>query len=418
MNQKIQLAIVFAAKGIGAALSVLTVALISRFYGLEVLGLYSLALTIANVGALVSSWGLGTSYLMDYQVGPNGDSGRPLAMIVISLLSCLAVFPLMLVVAKRFNLEEISPIVALFAVLSIFSVKTSFLLAKKKQILNSLLDEIVRPAVPLICVIVGYLFLSATDKENNLSVSLLASYLLLAVAVGLALKFSLLSNAWSISNSILYVRDRWRFLVKNGAAVTGSLVLVLLVAQVDRFLVRDLAGAEILGLYAIAQTATNILTYVGQSIILVATPEIVRCVKLGRFEEIGEICKKYSLFLLIVSGGGIFGALLLGKYYFSLFGVKPEFMEQGVLALVILMVGQGLAAFFGFGITVSTYVARRKFLLGSQILAVVVVIVLCVALVPQWGVVGAAVATSIGSVLVKALLWYRHRCNGLRVGIV
>lgn len=93
-------------------------------------------------------------------------------------------------------------------------------------------------------------------------------------------------------------------------------------------------------------------------------------------------------------------------------------MEQGVLALVILMVGQGLAAFFGFGITVSTYVARRKFLLGSQILAVVVVIVLCVALVPQWGVVGAAVATSIGSVLVKALLWYRHRCNGLRVGIV
>jgi O-antigen/teichoic acid export membrane protein len=186
-----------------------------------------------------------------------------------------------------------------------------------------------------------------------------------------------------------------------------TLSLALVNSQLIAVLVGALSSTTDVGLYRIASTTANMAIVVGATLGGVVGPYITT------FHERGDVKRLSRLATYSAWCGALPAIALLVTYVLAgdkllglAFGAK---FVPALPALVILTVGQTFNAATGVVTTLLNMTGHERDALRGAALGATTSLVLCLALIPGFGVIGAAVASTFGIAAEKLFLVLRVR---------
>lgn len=159
--------------------------------------------------------------------------------------------------------------------------------------------------------------------------------------------------------------------------------------RADQWLLGSMAGARELGLYSIAVAWAETLYYLPGVLVLVQRPDLVRA---GAREAVQRAVRVCRVGLVLSSGAAL---VLIGAAPLLCVGVFGQPFEGSVDELRVLALGA--AGIVVFELLTNALTAQRKPMLGSAAIGVAFVLTaaLDLLLIPRYGGMGAAVATTV-----------------------
>lgn len=203
-----------------------------------------------------------------------------------------------------------------------------------------------------------------------------------------------------------------RELLAFSAPFTVTATMLMLFQNIDVLMLGALATTGEVGVYTAVYPLATLLTSVLTSFGFLFMPVLSDLHAEERREQMRrtfEVVSKWVLlatlpvFLLFVTFPGTVIGLTFG----------PEYTDGG-LALSVLVVGFGLHAVAGLAGKALTAMGRSRTIMYDTVLVAVVNVALNLVLIPRYGVLGAAFATTAGYVVMDALyLAQLHRALGV-----
>lgn len=409
--------LVFGTKIFGAIFTLLLGMLISRFYGIEFFGNFSILLFIINIGSIISSWGLNVYYLDNINSRLRYKGLQEFGVLYSNVILSIVIFPFVIILGYIMLPKIFLWMIPSYIVISLLIVKSTILTSKGYYLSNSVFDNIIRTSFPLLFLIISLYFFNYILESELLAESFSMVYLLSHILMLIILIFYM-SNKFKLwiyfGYGMSYIRHHLKSMWINGCYITVPLLLIILIAQFDRVIILNLSSEEILGIYVIAQSALNIIDYAMLSVITVITPTISNYIKENNLIKLHELCKKNALILFLYGVLCVISAIFIGEYFFLLYGVQSN---EGVICLIIILIGYTISQLFGFGFTVASYSKHKNNLIKWQFLILIFTIVNSFILTYVLGIIGSAVAVSLSNIISKFIPWFYLRKFGLYVGV-
>ena len=167
-------------------------------------------------------------------------------------------------------------------------------------------------------------------------------------------------------------------------------------SQTDLLMIGSLLGTREAGIYAVAVQVSMLVLIGLVAVNAIAAPMISELYATGRRDDLQRMVSIAAGGVLAVSLPVALGLTFLGSWVLSFFG--PGFPE-GYAALVILVAGQLVNALAGSVGLLMTMTAHQREAASIMAVSVVANVVLNAALIPRFGIEGAAVATAATTVL-------------------
>jgi O-antigen/teichoic acid export membrane protein len=255
---------------------------------------------------------------------------------------------------------------------------------------------IARPALIGIGAAALYLLRGALATNGALGATLIAAYATLVVQY--ALTRHLFDGPQTEGQPIVEFRE-W-FGVGISLLAVSAFVVTLL--QVDIVIVGALRGARDAGIYAAASKTATLVAFVIVAVNAAAAPQFASLWALGRTDELQRLVTKLAGLIFWPSLAIAVGIAALSGPLLGLFG--PEF-SAARSALLVLLIGQVInaaAGSVGYLLTLTGHHREATLALGLSALAC---ILLAGAGVQAFGLVGAALGTTIGFLLWNGALY-------------
>jgi O-antigen/teichoic acid export membrane protein len=200
-----------------------------------------------------------------------------------------------------------------------------------------------------------------------------------------------------------------------GITLLAASAFIITLLQVDIVIVGAFRGSRDAGIYAAASKTATLVAFVIMAVNAAAAPQFASLWALGRVEELQRLVSKLAGLIFWPSLAISVGIAALAGPLLSLFG--PEFREARP-ALLVLIVGQlinAAAGSVGYLLTLTGYHREATRALGLSALAC---ILLAAAGVWAFGLVGAALGSTIGFLLWNgSLYWLVVRKLGIHPSI-
>lgn len=241
-----------------------------------------------------------------------------------------------------------------------------------------------------------------------IAISTAVATIVLMYVLELAITGALLAivAGWSVGLMLLVARlhrlrlgfmPRWdpgflRQAIPLGIPTQLSYLLIVASTRVDLLLVRVLAGSEEAGSYSVALTVGQVTTYAPIALAVAAFPVIASASQEQEARElVGRVCRTTVLTALI-------GAVALGVAIpVALPLTFGSDFAPAVAPALVLLVGGILWGAQWTACRAESARGRPAILLGSFGASLVVMLIADVALIPPFGILGAAVAALLGS---------------------
>jgi O-antigen/teichoic acid export membrane protein len=180
------------------------------------------------------------------------------------------------------------------------------------------------------------------------------------------------------------------------------------------YLAYDRSPEEV-GIFSVALKIATSLSFVLFAVNAVAAPIFSRLYHQGKSAELFTVARKSSRMIFWMVFPVIVVLALSGQWLLEgIFG--PEF-ASGYLALMILLAASTILASVGSVDFLMNMTGHQKALRNIILIALVVSFVVCVALIPSWGLNGAAMAYLAGVAVWRlGALFFLHRQHGIWVG--
>ncbi len=395
--------------GVYLAGTIFTVALgylfkvyLARVLGAEALGAYALGLTLVGFVGTFNSLGLATSavrFAAVYRAERNWTALRALlwrgiAILVAANILFAAIFlKLGGVVAVRFyHSLLLARYIPWFSALMLLGVITTFyerILAGYKEVgRRTLITNFVgSPVMMLLAVLLiklgwglrGYLLAQVTG-------AVLVAALLLTAVWKFTPGEAKLSFDWPPSLG----REVWSF----SRAAMGLVLLQFLMSQVDKIALGFYRGARDVGIYSISAALVAYVSLILNSVNQVFSPMIADLHAKKDHAMLGRLYQALTKWIL-----GMTLPLAITVMFFArpLLGMFGHDFEIGGPVLIIGTAGQLVNCGVGSVGMLLLMSGNQKRLLRVQMTMAVVMTVASIALVPVWGIVGAAVAAAIAN---------------------
>ncbi len=206
-------------------------------------------------------------------------------------------------------------------------------------------------------------------------------------------------------------RALWRFSAVRGVAAAVEIML----EWVDVLLVGALAGPAAAGVYAVVTRCVRASEVVQQAARVVVGPAVSGAFARRDLPTVARLQELVTAAMIWMSWPFFLVLAVFGDVVLSWFG--PGFAD-GHAALVVLCAALALQTAAGAVQTVLLMAGRSTWQLYDKLGALVLMVVLDVALVPSWGVTGAAVAWAFTIVLDTAVVtWQVRRWIGVRASL-
>lgn len=376
---------------------------LARWLGPTNLGLYRIAISVQGITALIANFGIGPAivkYVAEYK--DNKEQLFQLCFsgivnsIVFGIISSIVLVCLSGVIANIFKMNDLSTLLKLLAIVFPFS----SVLQISMGILNGLRNM---KAYALLVII-----------QNGLMVILD----IILVGIGLSIQGAviglIIANIGACIFGLYLCRNFFRFTFINiklnseklllfGSKIFGTNIINLLTSQADILLIGYFLSAREAGYYSIAIAICTLISILPSAVQMITYPTTSEYWAQENFKTLQFMINKsikYSLLILLPLGMiiGYLSKIIVGLIYGNVY-------YPAITPLYILLFGKiitgGIAqpvggSFSGIG--------RPGLALLLDSITAIVAVILDVILIPYFGIIGAAVATS-SAFLVKNLIF-------------
>lgn len=210
---------------------------------------------------------------------------------------------------------------------------------------------------------------------------------------------------------VVVIREFWRF--SAGRALSS--VLEIAIVWSDVLIVAALTGSREAGIYAAASRFVTTGTLVEASLRIAMGPELSSRLVVGDIKSATTLVSITTQWIILLSWPLYIGLAIYAPVLLDVFG---EGFRDGAGALAILSVAMLVSMATGNSQTVLLMSGRSLWQTGNKAVALTANIALNFALVPRWGILGAATAWAV-TILVDsaAALWQVRYLVGLRLSI-
>jgi O-antigen/teichoic acid export membrane protein len=390
---------------------------LARTLGTAGYGAYAFALAWASILAMPASLGLGPLVLRHVaSYAEHGSWGLLRGLVrranqVVAASATLIVLGAAVVgwLLPESSSELLGPFLIgllLVPLIALTSLRQAAVQGLHRVVLGRIPDTLVLPGVFLALVVVAADRLGDRfDAEWATSLNVAAG--LVAFIVGAVLLRALLPT--QVRTAVPEYDSRaW---VRGGLALLGLALLLVVNVQVGTILLGALDGADSAGTYSVASRIAMFTSFFFLAATYPLYPNVARLWAIGDTGSMQRVLTRASRVVLAISSCIAAALLVLAPQVLEVFGAE---FAGGATALRILVLGQLIAVAAGFGGLALVMTPHEGSMALGTGLGVALNIVLTAALIPVWGVNGAALAYAAGSLVAAALVaWLAWRRLGV-----
>ena len=372
-------------------------ALLARWVGAEFLGIYSLANAIMLISEVVAKMGLETGVMRFVsRLNPELDQEK-IQKIIASALKMTTIFSLVIMVALIISsgaivkniLNEpplLKLVIIIFAIAIPFNALTlvsAFATQGFKRLKYKILvTQFLNPTLLLTTMVICYWFISAE--------SALMAPMLITGIIGLFVMLGVLKKVTGVSNNQIMKAKFERSLFKFSYPLMFVTILQTFMHWMDILMLGYFTDATTVGLYHPAARTAGLLQALLLSFISIYAPMMAQFHREGDRKKMDDTYKLVSRWLLMcaIPISAIF-IIFPGKVML-LFG--PEYLPSAKI-LVILTGATFIQAIFGAAGPTLSMSGHTKLVLWNTIGAFALNFGLNIFLIPNYGIIGAAIAT-------------------------
>lgn len=259
---------------------------------------------------------------------------------------------------------------------------------------------VVRPALIAIGATALYVSREILSTSAAIVVTLISAYLVLLAQYVLTRR---LFVGPTVADHPELERREW-FGVGITLLAAGAFTIMLM--QVDIVIVGAMLGSRDAGYYAAASKTASLVSFVIMAVNAAATPHFSSLWALGRVEELQRLITKLAGLIFWPSLAISAGIAALSGPLLDLFGPGFNAAQSSLLVLLIGQVINAAAGSVGYLLTLTGHHREATWALGFSAVAC---IVLAIAGVLAFGLVGAAIGSSLGFLLWNGLLYWLVR---------
>lgn len=263
--------------------------------------------------------------------------------------------------------------------------------------------ELFRNTIKYIPVMLGSIILLSTNDEVLLPQVFIYGFIVLAIITTLLLLYYFSKSAGSFaSNSFSY----GEIATKSFPIAISGMALFLLMSFDVLFLKKYRDDATV-AYYGVAVKIITILTMIVLTVTITISSKIAEYFEAENWKELHSILKKSSRLILLISLPIALFLAVFASPILAFFGQDYLVARE---ALLILIFGQIICAFFGTARVYLNMTGRQAIFQRTLVIAVVINFILNRFLIPEYGMKGAAIAFSLSTLfwnIVAAIIIYK-----------
>lgn len=390
-------------------------------------GLYGIASSVMGYLNLLN-FGIGSAiirYLTKYTVN-NDKKGEQkmfglfmflytIIAVLIAVIGTIVAFNINVFYSSNLTASELETLKVLLLLMTFntavffpFSLYTSVVLAHEKYIFNKVtcvISTILSPAVNLIMLFMGFATIGLVISSTILNIVMC---LLNAVYCHRKLHikpdfhqmpFNLLKEIFSFS-AFIFLGD----------------IVNMLYWSTDKLILGSMVGTVAVAVYNVGATFNNYVQQISVAISGVLIPRINTLVfKTGKQKELSDMFTKVGRLQFLIISFIVSGFIVFGQQFIVIWAGADYYEAFPVALLVMLPVTIPLIQNVGLNIII----AQNKHRFRSIVYAIIAIlnVILTVVLIPDFGIIGASIATCIAYILGPVIImnWYYHKKTGIDV---
>ena len=395
----------FGGMGIGSLFRYLFSIMMARWLGPQMLGIYSLGNAITRIGEIFGIMGLDNGVLRyvsrekekNDKVNNSIYSSIKMGFISSLLIGLLIYFCSDWIVLTLLNEDKfLSTVIKVYALTLPFTVTTliasfatqGFKILKYKVFVN----QIINPFTLLLTMILSYLFFGP-------NIAILAPTVVSAV-IGFFLILYYLKNFVDISINKVFNAKFDNEILKFSLPLMFVSAIGIIMHWTDIIMLGVLDNAYSVGLYHPVERTAGLIRMILFAFASIFAPLFSQYFHEKNQTKMLEVFQISTKWILLTSLPLFIFLILFSNTILMLFG--SEF-GNNALALPILTVGIMIQAVFGLGSPSLTMSGFQKYNLINALVALFTNIFLNIMLIPQFGIAGAAMGTTIALFLISLL---------------
>ena len=410
-------ALAFGLRVIGAGLAFILNVVAARLLGAEGAGLYFLALSITMVGSVVARMGMESSLLRFVSSrAAKGDWGEVKGVFLLGarLAGCTSlVLAVICAVSAEWLAESVfdEPKLAeplKWASFGIVTFSIQLIVAESlkgiKRVRDSMLvSSVLYPLIALLFIWPSVAFMGAAGANfSYVASTAIASLVGLLAWFRVTGKQSDKASEFPLSLLWKSCRSMWVATIVNRAVIVWGPLLLLGIWSTT----------EDVGVFGAVTRISTLISFFLLSINTVLAPKIAEFHHRGDNKNLARLATRFALMATVAASPMFILLIGYGNWVMGTFGSD---FERGGFALAILSIGQVVSSLTGIAPYVLTISGHETDLRNASLISALVLVVLFVALVPLYGINGAAVATSVATSLACILNVYHVK---RRVGVL
>ncbi|BBB25455.1 oligosaccharide flippase family protein [Amphritea japonica] len=402
----------FFLKIISAGLAYPIAILLARQLGTDGYGVYGFVLAV--VGVLIYLVVFGFDQLVVKNANhinvPDGGNGTyPILSFAFIVIFCLSLLVWASFYASSFFIDSIEDlkleimigllILPIFASRRIF---TSYLRGVGNPVVAIVPEALIQPLIMLTLVLLSYLLGIGLGADLALLFQLTA-YACSVMFIG----FICVSRYKLVPTPVKEFRQVIRFGFKEGLLISGFYMAIMATAEgfamyIDRIMLGIFSSLGDVGIYLVAARNTSFVLFVESAFLLVTMPLISKGYSSG--QDLKKIISLQTLLVFLAVTVFVVFFFIFGEWLVALFG---EGFHDSYKPLVLLSLGYLIGALFGAGPHILMMTGCEKPASIILLFSTVLNVILNLALIPIYGIMGAAVATVVSEILKKSLAYYK-----------
>lgn len=388
----------FILKIIGSILTFTFNVFVARFLGAEGAGIYYLALSITIISSVIARVGLDNALLRYIAVKATAADwasvshvhalGMRLAVITGFIITVIIFFTAPWITENLFNKVELTTPLRWMSLsilpFALYNLQAASLKGLKRIRDAMFVQSIAAPLIGLILLLPLANLFDITGVALSYLIGALVAYFLGVVIWNRTVSKEIHKNgAFSLKELWSSCRPLYVVSLINSAILPWS----------PLFLLGIWVSSSDVGIFGAAVRTSMLISFFLVAMNNVIAPKFAGLYANGEIKTLGKLARRSAALLTIFASPILFVMIFASDWVMSLYG--QEFRKGGEI-LIILSVGQLINAFCGPVANLLIMSGNEKNLRFSTIISLVILLLLCISLIPSFGMEGAAFATAAG----------------------
>lgn len=338
----LNLAVVYTLRVISGLGTLLAIVLIDRAYGSDEIAQYSIFMFLFNLATVLAVWGSNV-----VAVDKSSEAGRANKVTQIDIghklldgLVASAGIYLILSTSTYWNAGLLAVIP-----LGVAGLIAAMLIVRNRPAEAIICNEFGRAFVPLLA-----MFVMLSQETIPFGMLVDTSYLVLFIVLPLLLFYAHRNPCWSVSYNIRLAA--WLAEKRYAIPIVLPQILIVVVAQSDRFVIEQWGSARELASYFAAQALYTVVLFGSHAVLNSVMPDIAKVAaqNSGSLRPEGRLALKVSVLLSVL--------LIPAAYIY--FGLIDIDRAVAMRVLVVLIVGGLISSMFGIGVSAMQFCQNKN----------------------------------------------------------